>query len=199
MAQKYQVARSTVAKALRLEDFGFEKNPDVAPAPIGELRNPVWVSEGHPAVLIGASGTGKSHLLTGIGTTVAEAGLAAPYSTTSAPVNGFAGGNAAKRLSGVIFGYGQVDLLGLDEFGCLNLAKTGSKLLFQIFIEREERKATAAASHTSLSTWDKTFTGPRLYAAIADRLTDEETPIQTGTASYRLKAAEYEYWSARRS
>lgn len=49
-----------------------------------------------------------------------------------------------------------------------------------------------------LSEWE-TFTGPRLYAALADRLTHEGSLIRTGTAPSRLKAAEYEYRSARRS
>ncbi|WP_406166050.1 ATP-binding protein [Streptomyces sp. NBC_00996] len=199
LAQKYRVSRNTVAKALRLEDFEFEKNPDVAPAPIGEPRNPARMPEGRPLVVIADSGAGKSHLLIGTDTAVAEAGLTARYTTTSAPVNELAEGNAAKRLSGVIAGYSKVDLLCLDEFGYLNLAKPGAKLLFQIFTEREERKATAVAPNTPLSEWDKTFTDPRLCAAIADRLTFKGPLIQPGTASYRLKATESEYRSARRS
>jgi DNA replication protein DnaC len=43
--------------------------------------------------------------------------------------------------------------------------------LFQIFTEREERKATGVASNAPFSEWDKTFADPRLCAAIADRLT----------------------------
>ena len=89
------------------------------------------------------SGTGKSHLLIGIGTAIAEAGLSVRYTTTQALVNELAEAEAAKRLSSAIARYSKVDLLCLDEFGYANLDKKGSKLLFQIFTEREERKATA--------------------------------------------------------
>ncbi|WP_316769589.1 hypothetical protein [Streptomyces sasae] len=65
LAQTYRVSRNTVAKALRLEDFEFEKNPDVTPELIGELKKPVRVPEGRPLVLIGGHGTGRSHLLIG--------------------------------------------------------------------------------------------------------------------------------------
>ncbi|MGW3044665.1 ATP-binding protein [Kitasatospora sp. NPDC001159] len=44
--------------------------------------------------------------------------------------------------------YSKIDLLCLDEFGYLNLDRKGAKLLFQIFTEREERKATAVATNS---------------------------------------------------
>ncbi|GGU66024.1 hypothetical protein GCM10010211_34060 [Streptomyces albospinus] len=132
-------------------------------------------------------------------TAVAEAGPAVRSTTASAPVNEFAEADAAKRRSDVIARYSKGDLLCLDEFGYLNLDKKGAKLLFHIFTEREERKATAVASHAWFSEWDETFTDPRLCPAIADRLTFKETLVQTGTDSYRLKATENEYRSAGRS
>ncbi|KUJ68241.1 hypothetical protein ACZ90_20135 [Streptomyces albus subsp. albus] len=79
--------------------------------------------EGRPLVLIGDSGTGKSHLLIGVGAAIAEAGLSVRYTTTSALVNELAEADAARRLSSVIARYSKVDLLYLDEFGYLNLDK----------------------------------------------------------------------------
>ncbi|MFI8515314.1 ATP-binding protein [Streptomyces sp. NPDC085460] len=46
----------------RLEDFDFAKNPNVTPEVVADLKSPTWVREGRPLVLIGDSGTGKSHL-----------------------------------------------------------------------------------------------------------------------------------------
>ncbi|MEV6423709.1 ATP-binding protein [Streptomyces sp. NPDC051662] len=81
--------------------------------------------------------------------------------------------------------YTKVDLLCLDEFGYANLDKKGAKLLFQIFTEREERKATAVATNSPFAEWDKTFGNRRLCAAIADRITFRCSLIQTGTESSR--------------
>ncbi|MFF8917306.1 ATP-binding protein [Streptomyces sp. NPDC015032] len=69
-----------------------------------------------------------------------------------------------------------------------NLDKKGSKLLFQIFTEREERKAIAVATNSPFAEWEKTFGDCRLCAAIADRLTLRCTLVQTGTESYRPQA-----------
>jgi hypothetical protein len=62
----------------------------------------------------------------------------------------------------------------------------GAELLFQVLTEREEKNSIAIASNESFSGWIKTFTDPRLCAAIVDRLTFNGTIIETGTDSYRL-------------
>ncbi|MFD8516197.1 ATP-binding protein [Streptomyces antimycoticus] len=82
--------------------------------------------------------------------------------------------------------YGRVDLLCLDEFGYLDLDKTGAKLLFQVFTEREERRAIAIASKAPFSEWKQTFTDPRLCSAIVDRVTFNAHIVETGTDSFRL-------------
>ncbi|WP_326594664.1 ATP-binding protein [Streptomyces sp. NBC_01803] len=74
---------------------------------------------------------------------------------------------------------------------CIWTAK-GARLLFQIFTEREECKATAVATNSPFAEWDKIFADPRLCAAIADRITFRCTLIQTGTESYRYQATECE-------
>jgi hypothetical protein len=64
-----------------------------------------------------------------------------------------------------------------------------SELLFQVLTEREEHSAVAIASNEPFSGWTKTFTDPRLCAAIVDRLTFAGQIIETGTMSYRLAHA----------
>lgn len=177
----------------RMEEYDPTWNPNVPPEVVGLITDPSWVREGRPLVLIGDSGTGKSHLLIGAGTAAAEAGLSVRYTTTSALVNELAEAEQARRLSSVIARYSKVDLLCLDEFGYLNLDKKGAKLLFQIFTEREERKSTAVASNAPFTEWDRTFTDPRLCAAIADRLTFKGILVQTGSESFRLRATEAEH------
>jgi DNA replication protein DnaC len=55
-----------------------------------------------------------------------------------------------------------------------------------VLTEREEHSAVAIASNEPFSGWTKTFTDPRLCAAIVDRLTFGGNIIETGTDSYRL-------------
>ncbi|GAA1860400.1 hypothetical protein GCM10009796_23440 [Microbacterium koreense] len=91
-----------------------------------------------------------------------------------------------KQLARTIARYGRVDLLCIDELGYMELDRRGAELLFQVLTEREEKASVAIASNESFSGWTKTFTDPRLCAAIVDRLTSHGTIIETGTTSYRL-------------
>jgi hypothetical protein len=67
--------------------------------------------------------------------------------------------------------------------------KRGAELLFQVLTDREEKKSVAIASSESFGGWTKTFTGPRLCAAIVDRLTFGSNILETGTGSCRLAQA----------
>lgn len=71
----------------------------------------------------------------------------------------------------------------------MQLDRRGAELLFQVLTEREERAAIAIASNEPFSSWTKTFTDPRLCAAIVDRLTFAGQIIETGSTSYRLAQA----------
>ncbi|GAA0498590.1 hypothetical protein Ade02nite_91850 [Paractinoplanes deccanensis] len=91
-----------------------------------------------------------------------------------------------KQLTKTIARYGRVDLLCIDELGYMELDRRGAELLFQVLTEREEKASVAIASNEAFSGWTKTFTDPRLCAAIVDRLTFGGNIIQSGTDSYRL-------------
>ncbi|WP_231513626.1 ATP-binding protein, partial [Mycobacterium paragordonae] len=132
------------------------------------------------------SGTGKSHLLIGVGTAAAEQGFRVRYTLATKLVNELVEAADEKQLARTIARYGRVDLLCIDELGYMELDRRGAELLFQVLTEREEKASVAIASNESFSGWTKTFTDPRLCAAIVDRLTFHGTIIETGTTSYRL-------------
>ena len=173
----------------RIEEFDFDANKSISPAVIHQLTTCAWVKAGHPLCLIGDSGTGKSHLLIGLGTAAAESGHRVRYTLASKLVNELVEAADDKQLSKTIARYGRVDLLCLDELGYMELDRRGAELLVHVLTEREERSAVAIASNEPFSGWTKTFTDPRLCAAIVDRLTFAGQIIETGTTSHRLAHA----------
>jgi DNA replication protein DnaC len=169
-----------------LGDFDFEANPNINSATIHTLATSAWVRAGQPLCLIGDSGTGKSHLLIALGTAAAEAGFRVKYTLATKLVNELVEAADEKILAKTIARYGRVDLICVDELGYMELDRRGAELLFQVLTEREEKNSVAIASNESFSGWTKTFTDPRLCAAIVDRLTFGGNIIETGTQSYRL-------------
>lgn len=173
-----------------LAEFDFTQSTSVNPASIATLEGGGYLEAGEPVVLLGDSGTGKSHLLIGLGMRACEQGRSVRYVTCAQLVNELAEAADEKRLAKLITRYGRVDLLLLDELGYVKLDTRGAELLFQILTEREERSSIATASNLPFSEWGKVITDARLVAAIIDRLTFNAHIIETGTESYRLKSTQ---------
>ncbi|MEV1066113.1 ATP-binding protein [Streptomyces sp. NPDC050263] len=128
----------------------------------------------------------KAKRLVALGTEAAMAGFRVKYVLATELVNELVEAADEKLLTKTIARYGRVDLLCTDELGYMELDRRGAELLFQVLTEREEKNSMAIASNESFSAGTKTFTDPRLCAAIVDRLTFGGNIIETGTDSYRL-------------
>ena len=181
--------RGQLALELRMPpDQRFDTFVAAPVAALAQLRALAQGGSRESFYVEGAHGTGKSHLLIGLGTAAAEHGYRVRYVTAAALVNELAEAADDRILGKVIARYGRIDLLCLDELGYIELDRRGAELLFQVFTEREEKNSIAIASNAAFSEWAQAFTGPRLCAAIVDRLTYDAHIITTGTGSYRLKS-----------
>ncbi|CUU59764.1 DNA replication protein DnaC [Parafrankia irregularis] len=183
---EHRIKAAAFPRDKSLRAFDFDANPNIDPAAVHTLARCDWVNKGQPLCLIGDSGTGKSHLLIALGTEAAIAGYRVRYTLATKLVNELVEAADEKSLNKTIARYGRVDLLCIDELGYMELDRRGAELLFQVLTEREEKASVAIASNESFGGWTKTFTDPRLCAAIVDRLTFGGTILETGTDSYRL-------------
>ena len=188
-AERRRVRRTREARFPRvklLEDFDTGNSP-IDPATIATLAAGEFIDASRPAVLLGDSGTGKTHLLIGTGMAACQAGRSVRYTTAAGLVNELVEAQDTHQLSKIVTRYGRYELLLVDELGYLHLDPRGAELLFQVLTEREERASVAVATNAPFSEWANTFTDARLCAAIIDRLTFNALIIETGTDSYRLR------------
>jgi DNA replication protein DnaC len=182
-----RVTEARFPRLKRLADFDLTAAPTVNPATVATLASCHYLDAGEPIVLLGDSGTGKSHLLIGLGLAACEQGRRVRYATAAQLVNELVEAADDRRLSRIVARYGRLDLLCLDELGYVQLDNRGSELLFQILTEREEKASIALASNLPFSEWGQIIPDPRLVAAIVDRVTFNAHIIETGTDSYRLR------------
>src|SRR5438105_798821 len=182
-----RVTEARFPRIKRLADFNVDAVPTVNPATIATLASGAYLDAGDPVVLLGDSGTGKSHLLIGFGLAACEQGRRVRYATAAQLVNELVEAADERRLSRLVGRYGRLDLLCLDELGYVQLDGRGAELLFQVITEREEKASIATASNLPFSEWGQIIPDPRLVAAIVDRLTFNAHIIETGTESYRLR------------
>jgi DNA replication protein DnaC len=187
-AERRRERRIHEAKFPRMKRLAdFDLSAAVNPATIATLAGGAYLDAGDPVVLLGDSGTGKSHLLIGLGIAACEQGRRVRYVTCAQLVNELVEAADDRRLSRIVARYGRLDLLCLDELGYVQLDPRGAELLFQIVTEREEKASIATGSNLPFSEWGSIIPDPRLVAAIVDRLTFHAHIIETGTESYRLR------------
>ena len=183
-----RISEAHFPRLKRLADCDCGENGLVTPAQVALLAGGAYLAHGEPVVLLGDSGTGKTHLLIGLGIAACEAGLRVRYTTTAALVNELVEAADERRLSRLLGQYARLDLVCLDELGYLQLDSRGAELLSHVITARDERASIAVASNASFGEWGRVFTDARLAAAVVDRLTFKAHIIETGTESYRLRA-----------
>jgi DNA replication protein DnaC len=182
-----RIADAKFPRLKRLADFNADAVPSISPAQLATLASGAWIDAGNPVVLLGDSGTGKTHLLIGLGLAACEQGRRVRYITTAQLVNELAEAADQRQLSRVVGRYGRLDLLCLDELGYVQIDPRGAELLFQVITERDEKASIAIGTNLPFSEWGTVFPDPRLVAAIVDRVTFNAHILETGTQSYRLR------------
>jgi DNA replication protein DnaC len=182
-----RIGEAKFPRLKRLSEFNVDAVETITPATLAHLATGAYMTAGEPIVLLGDSGTGKSHLLIGLGVAACEQGRSVRYTTTAHLVNELVEAADDRQLSRVVGRYGRLDLLCLDELGYVQIDPRGAELLFQIITEREERASIAIATNLPFSEWGTVFPDPRLVAAIVDRVTFNAHILETGTQSYRLR------------
>ena len=138
--------RIEAARRLQLR----RRRPTINPATIATLAAGGYLDAGDPVVLLGDSGTGKTHLLIGLGIAACEQGRRVRYATCAQLVNELVEAADERRLSRLVARYGRLDLLCLDELGYVQLDARGAELLFQILTEREEKASIGAGQQPAV-------------------------------------------------
>lgn len=184
-----RIAEAKFPRIKTLGDFNIDAVPSIPAAVLAALATGAYIDAGQPIVALGDSGTGKTHLLIGLGQAACEQGRSVRYVTTAALVNELVEAADDRHLTRVVGRYARLDLLLLDELGYVQVDARGAELLFQIITAREERASIAIGTNLPFSEWGTIFTDPRLVAAIVDRLTFNAHILETGTSSYRLRTS----------
>ncbi len=171
----------------RLEDFRFADNPKVPQATIAALAEGSWIDDREGVILIGESGTGKTHLAIGLAVCACQQGRRVRFTTLAGLANELQEAESRRELARVIGRYARTELVVLDELGYLALPEGAAELVFQVVSERNERASLICTTNLPFGEWTKVFPDPRLAKAVVDRLTHRAHIIDTGTESWRFR------------
>lgn len=170
-----------------LETFNFEAAPDLDARLIKELSSCEYVKKNRNIIFMGKSGTGKTHLATGLGMEACKQGVRTRFVTGCGLANELIEARDEKLLGRVVKRYAGYGLLIIDELGYVPFSKEGAQLIFQILAERHERKPVMITTNMGFGDWTQIFGDPSMTAALLDRVTHKAYVINCNWDSYRLK------------
>jgi DNA replication protein DnaC len=184
LKRRLKEARFPLMKTL--ETFHFEKAVGLDARQIQHLCTCEYISQCHNVILLGQSGTGKTHLATGLGIEACKQGFRTRFVTGCGLVNELVEAQQERVLSRLLKRYAGYDLLILDELGYVPFSKAGAELLFQVLAERHERKSVIVTTNLGFADWTQIFGEANLTAALLDRLTHRASILTCSWESYRL-------------
>jgi len=182
-----RIAEAHLPKAKTLEEFEFEKAPQVPAALIRNLADGGYLKRAEPVVLLGDTGTGKTHLAIGLAVAACRQKKRVRFTTAAALINDLIEARDKTELSRITNRWTRFDLIVVDEMGYVAIPESAAELLFQVISGRAERAAVIVTTNLPFSEWTTMFPNARLCKAMLDRLTDRAHIIETGSESYRFK------------
>ena len=170
-----------------LEMFDQQAAPGMDRRLLHKLASGEYISQRRNVIFLGKSGTGKTHLATGLGVEACRQGVSTRFVTGCGLANELLEANQSHTLSRLIHRYARYGLLILDELGYVPFSKEGAELLFQVLAERHERGSVIVTSNLGFADWTQVFGEPTLTAALLDRLTHKANIISCDWESFRLQ------------
>jgi DNA replication protein DnaC len=192
-------SRDAANRRIRLKQAGFPvpKTLEAFNVPDSSIPRPTfdyiasleWVDAKENLLLIGPSGTGKSHALVGCGARAVERGMKVRYVVAADLIETLYRGLADNSVGKVISGLLRNELVLIDELGFAPLDDTGSQLLFRFVAAAYERRSLGLASHWPFEDWGHFLPVQTTAVSLLDRLLHHAVVVVTSGDSWRMKEA----------
>ena len=185
MDRRIQAAKFPMLKTI--DSFNFASQKSVNEPLIRELLRCEFIDHHENILLVGNSGTGKTHLATALGFAACCQGYKVRFLGCTDLVTQLLEAREDRQLQRMLNQLEKQYLLILDELGYVPFSKAGSELLFEVVSRAYERQSLILTTHLPFENWTEVCGSERLTGAMLDRLTHKVHIIEANGDSYRLE------------
>jgi DNA replication protein DnaC len=183
---RYRLDLARLPQIKSLDNFDCQDIP-IELEQLRDLAECQFIEESRNLLLIGGSGSGKTHIALAIAYAALQKHYRVKFYLFSDLARNLLQAKEHRYEANFMMRLQRFHVLVVDEMGYFPVDQQAEPLLFELFAKLYEKTSLIITTHLTFDEWTPLFGSAKSSKAIIDRITHHCKILETGNISWRLK------------